>query len=157
MITVMEILCLAIETDMKRLAHRIFWAISECKVSTDEDSKILDTLDYDDEAITKMTEQNVLDIGKVKLFVAATTTPEVFAFYYSENILEAHALHQKLFRESPRRLTHAPHLLGKVFQLIETKAAEILYFHRKKVVAYPYYLGHATAGERLLDRRVVVY
>jgi len=157
MVTVLEILCLAIETDMQRMAHRVFWAISEHKVSADEDSEILDSIDYDEEAINKMIEQNVLEIGKVKLFVAATTKPEEFAFYYSENILEAHALHQELFKEAPMRLTDAPHLLGKVFELIETKATEILYFHRKSVVAYPYYLGHAIARERALDRRGVTY
>ncbi|MCZ2260789.1 hypothetical protein [Sporosarcina sp. G11-34] len=157
MVTVLEILYLAIETDMQRLAHRVFWAVSECKVCANEDSKILDTIDYDEVAISKMIEQNVLEIGKVKLFVAATTKPEEFAFYYSENILEAHALHQELFKVAPKRLTDAPHLLGKVFQLIEMKAAEILYFHRKKVVAYPYYLGHAIAGERSLDKRAVTY
>lgn len=157
MVTVLEILYFAIETDMQRLAHRVFWAISERKVSTDDDSKILDNIDYDEEAINKMIEQNMLDIGKIKLFVAETTKPEEFAFYYSESILEVQALHQRLFKESPKRLTHAPHLLGKIFELIESKAAEILYFHRKRVVAFPYYLGHAKAGERLLNRRVVTY
>ena len=43
MITVQEILHLAIETDMQDLAHRVFWAISEGKAKAGEDSKILDT------------------------------------------------------------------------------------------------------------------
>ncbi|WP_438315421.1 hypothetical protein [Sporosarcina sp. FA9] len=154
MITVGEILQLAIETDMQGLAHRVFWAISECKVGADENSEILDNIDYNGEAIARMITQNVLNIGKVKLFVAETTKPEVFAFYYSENVLEAHALHQELFRETPKRLTHAPALLGKVFELDEKNNAEVLFFHRKKIVAFPYYLGHARAGERLLYRVV---
>ena len=154
MITVQEILYLAIETDMEDLSHRVFWAISEGKVKTGEDSKILDNIDYDSEAIAKMIEQNVLNIGKVKLLVAETTEPEVFAFYYCENVLEAYALHQELFRERPKRLLNAPNLLGKIFQLDGKKGEEILYFHRSKVVAFPYYLGHARAGEYLLHRGV---
>ena len=128
MITVQEILHLAIETDMQDLAHRVFWAISEGKAKAGEDSKILDNIDYDNEAITKMIEQNVLNIGKVKLFVAETTEPEVFAFYYCENVLEAYALHQELFKERPKRLTNAPNLLGKVFHLDEKKGCRNFVF-----------------------------
>ena len=157
MVTVQEVLRLAIETDMRGLAHRVFWAIAEDKVRADEDSKNLEYVDYDEEAITKMIEQNVLNIGKVKLFVITTKKPGIFAFYYSENVLEANALHQKIFKESPKRLTHAPHLLGKVFQLNEKNDPEILYFHREKVVSYPYYLGVARAGERVLNRELVTY
>jgi len=51
-------------------------------------------------------------------------------------------------------IEQAPNLLGKVFQLDEKKGAEILYFHRKKVVAFPYYLGHARAGKNFLYRVV---
>ncbi|MFD1929245.1 hypothetical protein ACFSFY_14475 [Sporosarcina siberiensis] len=154
MITVGEILQLAIETDMHGLAHRVFWAISECIVSAEENSEILDNLDYDGEAIARMIAQNVLNIGKVKLFVVETTKPEEFAFYYSENVLETHALHQELFRESAKRLTNAPNLLGRVFEWDEQYNAEVLYFHRKQVVAFPYYLGHARAGERFLYKMV---
>jgi len=93
-----------------------------------------------------------LRIGKIKLYIAETTTPGQFAFYYSENVLEAHALHQNLFRETPKRLTNASHLMHKLFHFNETDAANILYFHRNKVVSYPYYLGHARAGERVLVR-----
>jgi len=152
MSTVGEILQLAIETDMRGLAHRVFWAISECNVSAEENSEILDNIDYDEEAIAQMITQNVLNIGKVKLFVVETTKPEVFAFYYSENVLETHALHQELFRETPKRLTHAPALFGKVFEWDDKNSPEVLFFHRKKIAAFPYYLGHARAGKRVLYR-----
>lgn len=151
-VSVQEILQLAIETDMTHLAHRIFWAINHGKVSVEEDSKRLETIDYDDEAISKMVAQNTLNIGKIKLYVVQTTTPDLFAFYYSENVLEAHALHQEMFQEAPKRLTNASHLMSKLFHFDEMHTFDILYFHRKKVVAYPYYLGHAWAGERVLGR-----
>ena len=153
MVSVQEVFQLAIEMDMVHLAHRIFWAIDNGKVGVDEDSKLLDAIDYDDEAIAKMVAQNKLNIGKIKLYVVETTKPDLFAFYYSENVLEAHALHQELFRETPKRLTNASHLMQKLFHFDETMTADILYFHRKKVVAYPYYLGHARAGERVLVGR----
>jgi hypothetical protein len=99
-----------------------------------------------------MVARNQLRIGKIKLYVAETTMPDRFAFYFSENVLEAHALHQDMFRETPKRLTNASFLMPKLFHFDETDAANILYFHRNKVVAYPYYLGHARAGERVLAR-----
>lgn len=152
MVSVQEVFQLAIEMDMVHLAHRIFWAIAKGKVKVDEDSKRLDAIDYDEEAISKMVARNQLSIGKIKLYVAETTMPGRFAFYYSENVLDAHALHQDMFRETPKRLTNASHLMPKLFHFDETDAANIVYFHRNKVVAYPYYLGHAKAGERVLAR-----
>ena len=152
MASVQEVFQLAIEMNMVHLAHRIFWAIAKGKVKMDEDSERLDAIDYDDEAISKMVARNQLSIGKIKLYVVKTRVPELFAFYYSENILDAHALHQDMFREMPKRLTNASHLMPKLFHFDETDAANILYFHRNKVVAYPYYLGHARAGERVLAR-----
>ena len=152
MVSVQEVFQLAIEMDMVHLAHRIFWAIAKGKVKVDEDSKRLDAIDYDEEAISKMVARNQLSLGKIKLYVAETTMPGRFAFYYSENVLDAHALHQDMFRETPKRLTNASHLMPKLFHFDETDAANIVYFHRNKVVAYPYYLGHAKAGERVLAR-----
>ena len=60
-----------------------------------------------------MIEQNVLNIGKVKLFVADTTGTRSIRFLLLENVLDAYALHQELFRERPKRLRNAPNLLGK--------------------------------------------
>lgn len=152
MVSVQEVFQLAVEMDMIHLAHRIFWAIANGRVKIDEDSRRLDTIDYDDEAISAMTTENKLQIGKINLYVAETSKPDRFAFYYSENVFDAHTLHQNLFGETPKRLTNASHLLTKLFHFDDTNAANILYFHRKKVVAYPYYLGHARAGERVLTR-----
>ncbi|KXH86953.1 hypothetical protein [Sporosarcina sp. HYO08] len=149
---VKEVLQFAIETDMIQLAHRIFWAVVNGKVQLDDDAEQLEVIDYDVEAISAMVEENKLQIGKIKLYVAEMKEPDLFSFYYSENILEAHALHQDLFRETPKRLTNASHLMKKLFHFDETSAADILYFHRTKVVAYPYYLGYARAGERVLRR-----
>ena len=69
-VTVQEVLDLAIEMDMVHLAHRIFWAITKGKVQINDDSKRLDAIDYDDEAISTMTAENRLSIGKIKLYVA---------------------------------------------------------------------------------------
>lgn len=152
MVTVNEVLQLAIETDMVHLAHRVFWAVANGKVQVDEDSLQLDAIDYDDEEISVMITQNTLAIGRVKLYVIETRTPDVFAFYYSENVLAANALHFEMFKETPKRLTNADHLMKKLFHFDETSTADILYFHRNKAVAYPYYIGHAWAGERRLER-----
>lgn len=149
MATVQEVLQLSIEVDMSELAHRIFWAISTDQVKVDEDSSSLDKITYDDEAITNMIKQNILNIGKIKLFVVETTNTNLYAFYYSENVLEVNSLHQELFRETPGKITSAAHLLGNTFHFDMTKNWDILYFHRNQVVAYPYYLGHVKAKHNL--------
>ncbi|WP_438313006.1 hypothetical protein [Sporosarcina sp. FA9] len=59
MSTVGEILQLAIETDMQGLAYCVFWAISECKVSAEENSEILDNIDYDEETIARMITKDI--------------------------------------------------------------------------------------------------
>ena len=152
MVSVQEVLQLAIEMDMIHLAHRTFWAIGNEKVKVEDDSKRLEVIDYDDETISTMVAQNKLQIGKIKLYVAQTTKPDLFAFYYSDNVLDVHAFHQEMFRESPKRLMNASHLMPNLFHFDEMRTTDILYFHRNKVVAYPYYLGHARAGERVLAR-----
>lgn len=149
-ITVKEVLQLAIETDMIQLAHRVFWAVATGRIQVDEDSKRLVAIDYDEAEISAMITQNTLALGKVKLYVVETRTQSVFAFYYSENVLAANALHQEMFREKPKRVTNADHLLPKLFYFNEMNSEEILYFNRNQVAAYPCYVGHARAGERSL-------
>lgn len=152
MTTVKEVLDLAIEIELVSLAHRVFWAISTGKVTVNDPSEILDTIHYDELIIAQMVTQNLLAIGKIKLYMIETYHPDTFAFYYSENALEADALHREMFREAPKRLTATPQLMTRIFHFNETGAAQILWFQRKQVVSYPYYLGHARAGERLLYR-----
>ncbi len=149
MVTVKEILQFAIETDMTQLAHRTFWAIQNQKVESTANSDILHVVEYDEEAIAEMIAQNWLSIGEVKLYVAETRNPGVFAFYYGKDLMEVHMLHQDQFRETPKRWVNGNHLMGQIFHFIETGTMDILYFHRTKVVAYPYYIGHAMAGERV--------
>ena len=148
-VTVKEVLALAIETDMIHLAHRVFWAVATGKVQVDADSKQLDAIDYDEAAISEMIAENQLGLGKLNFMSLKRGRQIVFAFYYSENVLDANALHQEMFRETPQRLTNADHLLKTLFYFDETSAADILYFHRNQVVAYPCYVGHARAGERV--------
>ncbi|MDS9473207.1 hypothetical protein [Sporosarcina pasteurii] len=152
MVTVQEVLSLAIEIDMIGLAHRVFWAVSEGKVYADDASEKLDEIEYDEQAISDMVERNLLNIGKIKLYAVQTNQPGLFAFYYSEDVLDAYSLHQEMYREKPRRLTNASHLMGKSFDFNETGKSEILYVQRKEVVAFPFYLGHAWAGERRVYR-----
>lgn len=152
MATVQEVLDLAIEIELVGLAHRVFWAISTNKVTVNDPSEKLDEIDYDEVAIAEMVAQNLLAIGKIKLYIIETFQPDIYAFYYCENAVEADALHREMFREAPKRLTTAPHLMTKIFHFNETGASQILYFQRKQVVSYPYYLGHARAGERWLYR-----
>lgn len=152
MATVKEVLDLAIEIELTGLAHRVFWAISNDLVTLNDPSERLDTLDYDEEVIAQMVEQNLLQIGKIKLYIIETQQSGIFAFYYCDNPLEANSLHREMFREAPKRVTTAPHLMTKIFHFYDTGASQILFFQRKEVVSYPYYLGHARAGKRCFYR-----
>lgn len=152
MITVKDVLSLAIETDMQLFAHHIFWAISTHQIAPNDDSNKLLTLNHDAENVRKMSTANPLEIGKVKLYAVETRQPNYFAFYYSENILEVDQLHRKLFRETPKRLTNASRLLREVFHFADGRDASLLYFHRSQVVEFPYYLGHIWGGEAVLER-----
>lgn len=141
-----------VETDMIPLAHHVFWAVETGVVQWSDDSDLLKQVTYDEAAIQQMIRQNVLGIGKIKLYAAETKTPALYAFYYSENVLDAHALHEQSFKESPKRMGDASHLLGRLFEFEAPGTSNILYFHRSEVAAYPYYLGHAWAGERRFFR-----
>lgn len=152
MTSVQEVFDLALEIDMISLAHRIFWAISKGHVTTGCASEKLDAIEYDEQAIAEIVQSNLLSIGKIKLFVVETSAENLFAFYYAENVLTAFSLHQELFRERPKKVTLANHLMTKLFYFNNTEASSILYEHRKKVVAYPYYLGHARAGEHIFHQ-----
>lgn len=146
--TVQEVFDLTLETDMINLAHRIFWAISKGHVTTNCTSTKLDSIEYDEQEIAQMIQSNLLSIGKIKLFVVQTRSSN-FAFYYAESSLEAYAHHQQLFKEKPKKITLANHLLTKMFGFTQNGKHSILYDHRKTIIAYPYYLGHAQAGEHL--------
>lgn len=150
MVNVREVLDLAVEIDAKWLAHHIYWAIKAGKVgSTDEASK-LSEITYDEEAVEKLLQQNALHIEHVKLYIAETKAPGVYAFYYGRNVVEAQCLHQALFQETPTKWKQAKHLLIKSFHFYETKQHETFYFHRAKAASHPYYLGHINAGEEVL-------
>lgn len=147
---VKDLLSMAVEIDSTWFAHRVYWAIKSGKVSSTDDADQLSTITYDDQQIDKLLQENVLQIGHIKLYVAETKAPGVYAFYYGRNIVEVQALHQKLFQERPKKWKQAKHLLIKSFHFYETKQDEILYFHRTKAASHPYYLGHINAGEEVL-------
>lgn len=148
MASVQEVFDLALEMDMISLSHRVFWAISKGFITVSCPSEKLDSVIYDEQAISEMIQSNLLSIGKIKLLVIETHHQNTFAFYYAENSLDAFGLHQELFHEKPKKVTLANHLMTKIFQFEDR--AEILYENRKNMVAYPYYLGHARGGEHKL-------
>lgn len=152
MATVQEVFRLTTDLDLKWLGHRVFWALKEGKVQAEDNVERLNEIDYDDVAIEALIAQNKLEIGKIKLYVAETATPELFAFYFAENVLEVSMLHQALFREKPIRIVDGEDLTGKAFEFQDEREAEILFMYRSKISAFPCYLGHAWAGERVFYR-----
>lgn len=151
-VTVQEVFDYAIESDMLNMAHHIFWALSKGHVTAQCAAEKLQSVEYNEQEISSMIQSNLLSIGKIKLFVIQTQQANSYAFYYAENSLAVYSMHQQLFREKPKKVTNANHLLQEIFEFVDTGTSAMLYEHRRKIVEYPYYLGHAYAGERVLQR-----
>lgn len=152
MITVQEMFDFAVECDSSLIAHTLFWAISRGHISTEDDVDKLKNLKLDDQVIQELVKSNMLGIGKIKLFVVETNHQDLYAFYFAENVLEANRLHEDKFRERDRRITRADRLMIPYMTFVNTGKEESLYEHRKSIVQFPAYVGHALAGEHILHR-----
>ncbi|BAQ11129.1 diadenosine tetraphosphate (ap4a) hydrolase and other hit family hydrolases [Bacillus sp. OxB-1] len=151
-VTVREVFDLAMETDMIRLAHSIYWAFRERLVELQDDSEMLLGIDYDDPTIDRMTERNALGIGRIQLFVLETASVGWYSFILAENSFEAFHLHMDLFNEEPKNVTKAGRLMIPEMLLADTGEEVSLYEYRKSVKAFPAYVGHAKARQRVLYR-----
>ncbi|WP_303968821.1 hypothetical protein [Sporosarcina ureae] len=151
MITVKDMLDYAFEIDLSHLAHSIYWALMTNQITLQDDSEELKGIEFDEAEVQRMMEQNILDIGKVKLFVMDTEN-DWYVFYLAEHSLDAYRLHEELFRQNQHKITRADRLMINVMTFADTGAEESLYDHKKEVLMYPAYVGHAKAGERTLYR-----
>lgn len=152
MITVEELFNYAVDTDMSLTAHSIFWAITNNKIRVEEDSEKLKEIDFDQEAIQQAIKNNILGIGAIKLFVVESKQPNLYAFYLGKDETDAHRMHSERFRETAVKVTHADRLMPNTLTFAETGNEESLYEYRKKVAAFPIYVGHVEAGKRLIHR-----
>lgn len=161
--TVGEVFTLWVDLDMPNMAHWAFWAISKGHVTTDCPAEKLLEVERDEQAIQSMVDNNLLAIGKIKIFVIETNMSGIYAFYFAENMLDAHGLHQQLFREKPKNITMSNRLLIKRFEYAADLPATgkltanlsvgwSMHELRKNVVEFPSYVGHARAGSRVLQK-----
>lgn len=130
-ITVKEMLDYAMEFDVKRLAHQIFWAVTTDKIQLTDDSGRLLEIHFDAEAIREMTEKNLLGLGRIKLYVVPSFNQ--YAFYYANNILEVSGLHQSLFNERPVRIIESQRLQTKVMYFVDLDAEYALIDFKKQL------------------------
>lgn len=149
-ITVKEILEYATEFELYRLAHQVFWAVSTQQINLADDSNKLLEVAYDELAVHEMTERNVLGIGRIKLYVAESFAQ--YAFYFASNSLEVSVMHREKFGERTGAITEAHRLLTKVMYFADLDIHIPLINHRKTIVQFPAYLGHAAAGQYILHR-----
>ncbi|MEK3955336.1 hypothetical protein [Psychrobacillus sp. FSL K6-1464] len=149
MITVKELFDGAVEYDMKFVAHAIFWALSEKIIGLEDDANKLQEIVLNQEAIQKLTDQNILGIERIKLFVITTNNPSLFAFYFAEDILAASGLHQNLFGEQGTKITKSTRLMSKYMHFATPNLSTNFFEYRKRFVQYPAYIGHAVAGENV--------
>lgn len=149
MITVKDMLDYALEIDLSHLGHSIYWALMNQHIQLQDDSEHLKAIEFNETEVQQMMAQNLLDIGKVKLFVMDTEN-DWYAFYLAEHSLDAYRLHEQLFRERQYRITRADRLMIHLMTFAETGEEECIYDHKKEVLTYPAYLGHAKAGGRTL-------
>lgn len=150
LITVKEILEYATEFELNRLAHRVFWAVSTQRINLADDSNKLLEIIYDEVAVREMTDRNVLGIGRIKLYVVESFAQ--YAFYFANNPLEVSMLHREKFSEVTGAITEAHRLLTKVMYFADLDIRISLIDHRKTIVQFPAYLGHAAAGQYILHR-----
>ncbi|WP_153732790.1 hypothetical protein [Sporosarcina obsidiansis] len=149
MITVQEFFNFSIDIDHSLTAHSIYWAVINQKLSFDDDVKKLQEISLDHETILQMKEQNILGIGKIKLYVMESTHKGWFAFYLAEHSLDVYRLHEERFRESGVKVTQADRLMLRLMKFAETGEEMILYECRKGVKVYPAYVGHVMAGDEV--------
>lgn len=154
MITVQDMFDYALEMDLSHLAHSIYWALLTDQVTFQDDSEKLKAIEFDEVEIKRMMEKNDLNIGNVKCFVM-DGPDDWYAFYLAEHSLDVYRLHEELFREQQRNITRADRLMINRMTFMETGAEECLYEHKKEIMHYPAYVGHAKAGERVLYRMEV--
>lgn len=117
----------------------------------DDDSKKMDSLDFDQESISELIKKNVLGLGQIKLYVV-TASKELYAFYFARNALEASSHHQRIFHQQPMNIVEAHRLLHKLMYLVDLDKEMFLIDYRKEVLQFPAYIGHAKAGEYILHR-----
>lgn len=149
-VSVKEVFDLAVELDLDKLAHRVYWALAQQKASLTDSSDKLTEIQYDERAVESLIEKNTLGIGRIRLFVIQTNNPGWYAFYFAQNSLEASSLHSSLFHEKPVSIVSAPRLMIPLMTFSETGVEMSLYEHRKKMIEFPAYVGHAEAGKHVL-------
>ncbi|WP_223557119.1 hypothetical protein [Lysinibacillus sphaericus] len=149
-ITVKEILEYATEYELYRLAHQVFWAVSTQRIDLTDDSNKLLEVTYDEVAVREITDRNVLGISRIMLYIVESFAQ--YAFYFASNLLEVSSLHQEKFGELTGAIKEAHRFLTKVMYLADLDIQISLIDHRKTIVQFPAYLGHAAAGQYILHR-----
>lgn len=149
MITVKELFDGAVECDLKLVAHTIFWALSENVISLEDNADKLQEITLNKQAIQRIADQNILGIERIKLFVVQTNNPNLFAFYFAEDVLSASGLHLNLFGEQGTKISQGSRLMPNSMYFATPNVSMNFYEYRKKFVQYPAYLGHAVAGENV--------
>lgn len=152
MITVQDVFDYAIDTDSKLLAHAVYWALSKKLIRLGDDAASLNLDELDQQEVKRLTDANLLGIGRIQLFVIETDQAGWFAFYFAENVLDASRLHEKVFRTPARKITRANRLMNRFMTLADTQESIWLYEYRKRTVAFPAYIGHAYARDEVLYR-----
>ena len=150
-ITVKDLLDFSIDHEYSMMAHICYWAITTQNIRPEYDSKVLDQLVFDKQAITQLMEQNVLGLGQIKLYVV-TVSKSLYAFYFARNGLEAASHHRRVFREQPHNVVEAPRLLHKLMYLPSIDKEMFLIDYRKGILQFPAYIGHARPGMYVLHR-----
>lgn len=150
-ITVKELMEFSVEYEFDMLAHMFYWAVTTQQVRLEDDSKIMNGLEFDEKIIADLMGKNVLGLRRIKLYVA-TENNTLYTFYFAENVLEASSLHQTLFNQKPVNIIEAPRLMYKQMFIPDIDKEITLIEYRKQVIQFPAYIGHAEAGEYTLYR-----
>ena len=82
------------------LAHMIHYLLSERKVTLEDDTSVLNTVEVDWQKVKDMIERNVLGFHRIRIFSLKKSSTK-FVFIFAENEHEAVNYFSRTFRERP--------------------------------------------------------
>lgn len=139
----------AISLNMKLVAHTVYWALINQLVSGDDDVTKMFNIPLDEAEINRLTEQNVLGVEKIKLFVIQTQKKDLYAFYFAEDALTASQLHQSLFGEKTTSISNGKRLWLNTMHFVKQGYEMTFLDYRDHLIQFPAYIGHAYARQNV--------
>lgn len=147
--TVKDLLNDAVTYDGRYLAHAIFYCVQHKKVQLEDSA---DKLQFSELSqvehleIIQMREANMLAMCEMKLFTVPMAD-KLFAFYLSENVVEAASEHRKQFNQEPAKIINITDDMDESLHDVETNKSESFRELKRRTIDFPIFAGLMRKGE----------